>query len=303
MNEKKPLLRLDELVNHVNELMRLGKGDLGRLAHIKDTLQQNKTLYESDKEYLEKLSRQYLSDKLNVAETHYDQPNPNLFCSKCGQNLKSGTSFCLKCETPQEKQQSESFCKKCGNKVYGNTTCISCNQSINSSTKPKKKGQSKRKKIGISVGITILVFFIIMTVIPLSPNSNNSNNFKQNYYEIGDIIKLEGINIKVLSTTTSGTDFWNTSAGTFFHVYVEIENVGKSTNSFTPKQFVLIDGEGREFTNLYFFTNSDDAIWTSKAIQPNLPITKFVTFDVPFDPNLKYELKVINAGLVCLENC
>jgi hypothetical protein len=45
---------LDELANHVNELIRLGKGDLGRLTHIKDTTTKQ-DLYESDKEYLEKL--------------------------------------------------------------------------------------------------------------------------------------------------------------------------------------------------------------------------------------------------------
>lgn len=159
MNKKKSLLRLDELVDNVNELIRLGKGDLGRLTHIKDTLQQNKILYESDREYLEKLSEQYLNDKPNVDETHYDQPNSNLFCYKCSQNLKSDNSFCPKCGTPQEKQHVESFCKKCGNKVYGNNPCINCNQSTTSSTKSKKKGRSKKKKIGIAFGIIILLFF------------------------------------------------------------------------------------------------------------------------------------------------
>src|SRR3989338_5975057 len=165
MNEKKPLLRLDELVNTVNELMRLGKGDLGRLEHIKDTLQQNKTLYESDKEYLEKLSKQYLGDKPNVDETHYDQPNSSLFCFKCGQNLKSGSSFCPKCGTPQEKQQSESFCEKCGNKVYGSNPCINCNQSTNSPTKHKKKGRN----IGIVFGVIIFLFFVLV----ISSSDNN----------------------------------------------------------------------------------------------------------------------------------
>lgn len=169
MNEKKPLLRLDELADHVNELIRLGKGDLGRLAHIKDTLQQNKTLYESDKEYLEKLSRQYLNDKPDVDDTHYDQPNSNLFCFKCGQNLKLGTSFCPKCGIPQENQKSESSCGKCGNKIHGNNPCMNCNQSTNNPTKHQKKGRSKKKKIGIAFGIVILLFF---GLVILSSNNN-----------------------------------------------------------------------------------------------------------------------------------
>jgi hypothetical protein len=121
---------LDELINNVNELIRLEKGDLGRLTHIKDTLQQNKTLYESDKEYLEKLSKQYLNDKPNVNETHYDQSNSNLFCFKCGQNLKLDSSFCPKCGTPQEKQQSESH-------VNPNITSES-NHIVQNKNKPKK---------------------------------------------------------------------------------------------------------------------------------------------------------------------
>lgn len=158
----------------------------------------------------------------------------------------------------------------------------------------------KGKKIGLGFGITVIFFFIIMITVPSSPNS--SNNYESNY-EIGDLISLQGITIQVIRTSISGTDFWNTPDGTFFHVYVKIENVGKSTTSFTPHQFVLLDSKGREFTNIYYFTNSDDALWVSKEIQPNLPITKFVTFDVPYDSNLKYELKVINAGIICLQNC
>ena len=162
---------LDELINNVNELIRLEKGDLGRLTHIKDTLQQNKTLYESDKEYLEKLSRQYLDGKPNEDETHYDQPNSNLFCFKCGQNLKSDNSFCPICGTPQEKQQAESFCGKCGNKVYGNNPCISCNQSSNSPIKkPKKKGRN----IGIVVGVIIFLFFVLV----ISSSNNNESTEK-----------------------------------------------------------------------------------------------------------------------------
>lgn len=157
MNEKKPLLRLNKLVDNVNELIRLGKGDLGRLTHIKDTLQQNKILYESDKEYLEKLSKQYLNDKSNVDATHYDQPNSNLFCFKCGQNLKLGTSFC----------------PKCGNKIYDTNPYVNCNQSINSSTKHKNKGRN----IGIVFGVIIFLFFVLVI------SSSDYNEFVENKIE------------------------------------------------------------------------------------------------------------------------
>lgn len=159
---------------------------------------------------------------------------------------------------------------------------------------------NKKGKIGLGFGIIILIFMSIMITVPLS--SNPSTNSKTNY-DIGDVIKLQGINIKIVKTETSNEDFWNTPDGTFFHVYVTIENMSKTTKTFSPIQFVLLDEKGREFNHKYFFTNNENAIWTATEIQPNLPITKFVTFDVPFDPNLKYELKIINAGNMCLRNC
>jgi len=208
------------------------------------------------------------------------------FCSKCGSELEPNNNFCT----------------KCGSSTISNVSKKEDYESILKTDKPKKTGRSKKKKLGIGFGITILIFFVIIMAVPSSPNSS-SNNFESNYYEMGETIHLKGIDIQVLRTTTSGTDFWNTPDGTFFHVYVKVENVGKTTDTFTPLQFVLVDGEGREFNHLYFFTNSEDAIWTSEEIQPNLPITQFVTFDVPYASDLKYELKVKNAGFVCLRNC
>lgn len=51
------------LLDDVKKLLSLGIGDTGRLEHIKITLEDGKTLYDSDEQYIIKLTEQYLSDK------------------------------------------------------------------------------------------------------------------------------------------------------------------------------------------------------------------------------------------------
>jgi hypothetical protein len=51
------------MLEHVNKLLEMKVGDIGRLEHIKNTLENNKTLYTSDKKYVEDLTSKYLSNK------------------------------------------------------------------------------------------------------------------------------------------------------------------------------------------------------------------------------------------------
>lgn len=47
----------DDSLDTVNQLIKSGLGDLGRLEHIRTTIQNGKTLFQSDKKYLEELQR------------------------------------------------------------------------------------------------------------------------------------------------------------------------------------------------------------------------------------------------------
>ena len=49
------------LIDDVKELIKLGKGDLGRLEHIKDTLENKKKCYDSDRKYVQKLKEVHIS--------------------------------------------------------------------------------------------------------------------------------------------------------------------------------------------------------------------------------------------------
>jgi len=57
------------LLDDVLNLLSLGVGDTGRLEHIKITLEENKSLYNSDEQYVRRLVDQHLSEK---TETQYD---------------------------------------------------------------------------------------------------------------------------------------------------------------------------------------------------------------------------------------
>jgi len=48
-----------KIVNHVEALIELGKGDIGRLVYILEKLKQNKSLYSSDQRYLENITKAF----------------------------------------------------------------------------------------------------------------------------------------------------------------------------------------------------------------------------------------------------
>ena len=78
-------IEMVSLLDDVNRLLTLSVGEIGRLNHIKQTLEQNKTFYASDKKYLEDLIEKYLKGKSedNISQTiigtpcHLDQSNNN----------------------------------------------------------------------------------------------------------------------------------------------------------------------------------------------------------------------------------
>lgn len=60
------------LLQDVNELLKLNIGDSSRLEHIRESIENNKSLYDSDKKYLEELSK-----KLDNPHKEELTPKPN----------------------------------------------------------------------------------------------------------------------------------------------------------------------------------------------------------------------------------
>lgn len=54
---------MSDLIDDINRLLILKVGEIGRLNHIKQTLEQNKTFYASDRKYLQELTEKYLKGK------------------------------------------------------------------------------------------------------------------------------------------------------------------------------------------------------------------------------------------------
>lgn len=94
-------------LDSVNELIKLGKGDKGRLEHIKNSLDSNKTLFDSDRDYLQQLINEHLSPKSSKPETAEDNKSNKEFCASCGKEISDETSkFCSKCGAGRNNSSS-----------------------------------------------------------------------------------------------------------------------------------------------------------------------------------------------------
>jgi len=89
-------------------LIALGRGDKYRLTHIRETLERNKELYISDKDFLEDLVKTHLKDKIYQARIVSISEKPNLFCEECGSEISADEKFCTSCGTEKPEPSSSS---------------------------------------------------------------------------------------------------------------------------------------------------------------------------------------------------
>lgn len=82
-----------DVVEEVNELLRLGVGDAFRLEHIKQAYIHEKTVWSSDKKYLEDLRAKYLV-RITPEE---DEAVEKIHCWKCGRKNPVGANYCMAC--------------------------------------------------------------------------------------------------------------------------------------------------------------------------------------------------------------
>lgn len=70
------------MLDSVKRLLSLGIGDKGRLEHIQDALEKNKTLYSSDKNYIENKIKQYLQNPNYINELNKTNVHENKIVQK-----------------------------------------------------------------------------------------------------------------------------------------------------------------------------------------------------------------------------
>ena len=95
-------------IEQVEMLIALGRGDKYRLTHIRETLERNKELYISDKDFLENLVKTHLKDKIYQARIVSISEKPNLFCEECGSEISADEKFCTSCGTEKPESSSPS---------------------------------------------------------------------------------------------------------------------------------------------------------------------------------------------------
>ena len=93
-----------DVVDDVNALLKLGVGDQYRLEHIKLAFIENKTLWESDRKYLERMKEKYLTnlhtdEQIDTDENlQTDAENTHtIHCWKCGKKNLLKANFCMGC--------------------------------------------------------------------------------------------------------------------------------------------------------------------------------------------------------------
>ena len=101
------------LIDDIEELLALEKGDKYRLIDMRVRLEKNKRLYISDREFLENLVKTHLGrsglspDPGSPLASVRAGPAPAAdTCTKCGSEISSGEMFCTECGAKKEEPSS-----------------------------------------------------------------------------------------------------------------------------------------------------------------------------------------------------
>ena len=93
-----------DIVDEVNALLKLGVGDPYRLEHIKQAYIQNKTIWTTDGNYLQRMREKYLTKLGSDVQTNIDENvddnsenKDTIHCWKCGKKSPLGANFCMIC--------------------------------------------------------------------------------------------------------------------------------------------------------------------------------------------------------------
>jgi len=143
-----------DVVDAVNALTKLGVGDPYRLEHIKQAYIQNKTLWDTDQKYLERLREKYLLRLIPKSQTDVSEgstiasestPQDFIHCWHCGSKNPIAGNFCMVCGyTLFEVGKGEHPGSEKISRYVSQT-----------------KQRTTSKKIPIMIGITVLILAIV----------------------------------------------------------------------------------------------------------------------------------------------
>ena len=185
------------IVEDVNALLKLKKGDTSRLNHIKDLCEANEIVSLSDRKYIERLAAQYISKFEQKIPKSQDKPKSTLFDES---PISTPKTF----ETDVSKHQTDLL------KEVQITEDVDSKKILS-----KPLDLSSNKKILLGTGAIILAIILIATVsmvydgTQIPDNSDTKSNTPSEFsletdessYETADIISISG----QVSSSSSGT--------------------------------------------------------------------------------------------------
>ena len=126
---------MPSLLEDVNELLNKNYGDRGRLLHIKETIEKNKILYVSDRQFLTDLCKKYLNQKMpehkNQQQVKYSEKSDDMLYSE-NEDIVGTNETASNISTESENNV---FCTNCGNKILESAQfCTNCGKSPNATS-------------------------------------------------------------------------------------------------------------------------------------------------------------------------
>ena len=212
---------MNSLLDDVNALLELKQGDLGRLEHIKATLESRNVLFISDTKYLRELTKEYLEDNKGKRLERFnsydypeytnrikDTPSPkpketveeDKEVEQMAKNLKEAGDISedVKESIPEILESNKNyFCGNCGNSIKNENFCRKCGSSLYIVEEEKeyderfRQTESREKsnpKNQMKISKSTLLIIILFGVIIVGGISMGVKMLGENEIQIGNTI-------------------------------------------------------------------------------------------------------------------
>jgi len=216
---------VNSLLDDVNALLKLKQGDLGRLEHIKATLESRNVLYISDTKYLRELTKEYLEDHKGqrlerynsydypeytnrVKETSISEPisEDEKEVDQMAKNLKEAGEISedVKKSIPEILESNKNyFCGNCGGPIKNENFCRKCGSSLyieeeneNQYDERFRKNKSQEKinsKKEVKISKSTLLIVILFGVIIVGGIDIGIKILGENEIQVGNVIDTSSI--------------------------------------------------------------------------------------------------------------
>ena len=180
-----------DIVDEVNALLKLGVGDAYRLEHIKQAYIENKTIWVTDQNYLQRMKEKYLIKQQSDSHSEIDESieadsnnKETIHCWKCGKKTHLGANFCM----------------ICGTSLFE----VGTNHNIQQENTSKSFNQLKRTNLKLPIMIVLPI--VILIIIGAAYNQGFFDNTFERYDSKNDDIASKVANSKESTIESTESD-------------------------------------------------------------------------------------------------